>query len=405
VSEHVVIVGASVAGIRTAQALRSTGYGGDVTVVGEEPDLPYDRPPLSKQLLTGTWDTDRITLLGTDAAREAAITLRLGVAASGLDPRVRELRLADGATLSYDTLVIATGLSARRPPWATSDVHVLRTLADSIALRQRFRAGRPVVVIGAGFIGAEAAAAARAAGCPVTIVDPVSVPMERVAGPKLGALLGELHERRGVMTRFGVGVTGVTGTAGDLIVQLDDGTDLRAATVVVGIGAVPNVGWLGDSGLPVADGVRTDEYLRVDGHLDLYAAGDIARFAGPDGSDSRVEHWTNAADQARCVAHNISRPDAPEAYRPSGYVWSDQYDWKLQSIGSRARATQELLVGDLDGDRPRAAVLYADDAGRLGGAIVLNWPKALVTCRRLVAAGADIDDAAEQLSLSAVPAT
>ncbi len=402
-SEHVVIVGASVAGIRTAQALRSAGYEGDVTVVGDEPHLPYDRPPLSKQLLTGAWDTERITLLSEQDARDAGITLRLGVAASGLDAQARRLRLADGTALGYDTLVIATGLSARRPSWATADVHVLRTLDDSIALRDRFEAGHPVVVVGAGFIGAEAAASAQAAGCVVTIVDPVAVPMERVAGLRLGALLGSLPERRGVATRFGVGVTSVTGTAGELSVRLDDGTALPAATVVVGIGAVPNVGWLADSGLPVADGVRTDEYLRVEGRRDLYAAGDIARFVGADGAETRVEHWTNAADQARCVAHNISRPDAPEAYRPSGYVWSDQYDWKLQSIGSRAAATQERLIGDLDADRPRGAVLYADDAGRLGGAVVLNWPKALVTCRRLVADGADIDAAAEQLAASMVP--
>jgi phthalate 3,4-dioxygenase ferredoxin reductase subunit len=398
-AERTVIVGASVAGIRTAQALRAEGYGGSIVVVGDEAEFPYDRPPLSKQVLSGAWDLDRIALITESAAAEAGIELRLGVAATGLVPDGRQVTLADGSNLPYDTLVIATGLSARRPPWPVdSGLFVLRTLSDSAALRARFQPGVSVVFVGAGFIGAEAASAARAAGCEVTLVDVESVPMGRVAGAAIGALLSQLHERQGVRTRFGVGVRSITGVEGALTVRLEDGTELEAAVVVAGMGAVPNVGWLAGSGLPVDDGVVCDEYLRVEGGSNVYACGDIARFPHAGlGRAARAEHWTNAADQARCVARNIVHPGEPTAYRPTDYVWSDQYDWKLQVVGSPAVAATQELIGDLHAERPRAATLYADANGVLCGAAVLNWPKALVLCRRLVADGAELATVRDQL--------
>jgi phthalate 3,4-dioxygenase ferredoxin reductase component len=394
-----VIVGASVAGIRTAQALRAEGYGGSIVVVGDEAELPYDRPPLSKQVLSGAWDLDRIALITESAAADAGIELRLGVAATGLVPADRQVMLEDGSSLPYDSVVIATGLSARRPPWPVeSGLFVLRTLRDSAELRARFRPGVSVVFVGAGFIGAEAASAAQAAGCQVTLVDVESVPMGRVAGAAIGTRLSELHEQRGVRTRFGVGVRSITGAEGALTVQLDDGTELEAAIVVAGLGAVPNVGWLAGSGLPVDDGVVCDEYLRVDGGPNVYACGDIARFPHAGlGRAARAEHWTNAADQARCVAHNIVHPGEPKAYRPTDYAWSDQYDWKLQVVGSPAAAATEELIGDLLAERPRVATLYADANGALCGAAVLNWPKALVLCRRLVTEGADLAAVRDQL--------
>jgi phthalate 3,4-dioxygenase ferredoxin reductase subunit len=407
VADHVVVVGASVAGIRTAQALRAEGLGGTITVVGDEAEWPYDRPPLSKQVLSGAWDADQIALITETEAADAGIELHLGVPASGLDPVVRQLRMADGATLRYDTLVIATGLSARRPPWLVeSGLYVLRTFGDSRTVRERLVPGTGVVFVGAGFIGAEAASAARAAGCEVTLVDVEAAPMVRVAGAALGGRLSDLHERRGVRTRFGVGVRSVSGRKGALTVELEDGTRLAAGLVVVGVGAVPNTDWLAGSGLPVVDGVVCDEYLRVDGVPHVYAAGDVARFPHPRlGRLVRTEHWTNAADQARCVAHNIVHADRPAAYRPSDYAWSDQYDWKLQVVGNPAVAVSEVVLGDPLAERPRAATLYTDASGALCAAAALNWPKALVQCRRLLGEGASIEVALDLLdpSRSAAP--
>ena len=382
----VVIVGSSVGGVRAARALRTEGYRGPVTLVGEEHGPPCDRPPLSKQVLTGAWAPERAALLTEQDAAAEDIKLRLGTRALALDAGTRQVLLADDGVLPYDDLVIATGASPRPSPWRPeSGVYQLRTLADCLALKERFAQGGPVVMIGGGFIGAETAAAARSAGCEVTVVDPVRVPMERATGPLVGALLAGLHRRHGTATRFGVGVRAVSGHCGDLAVSLDDESALRAATVVVGIGAIPSDQWLSDSGLAIEDGVTCDEYLAAAGAPHVFALGDVARWPHPELADTvRSEHWTNAADQARCVAHNITHPGAPEAYQPSGYVWSDQYDWKVQIAGLRAGAVAEWVIGTPEAQRPQVAVLNADATGRLCAVVCLNWPRAFVRCRRLL---------------------
>ena len=266
VQHRVVIVGSSVGGVRAARALRAEGYPGRIILVGEEPELPYDRPPLSKQVLSGAWPTERAGLLTMQAAADAEIELRLGVRAQALDAEARLVHLAGGELLPYDDLVIATGASPRPSPWrAESGIYLLRTLADCLALKERFTDGATVVMIGGGFIGAETAAAARSAGCDVTLVDPVPVPMERAAGPVVGALLADVHRRNGVRTRFGVGMHAVSGRAGDLAITLTDGSVLRAGTVVVGIGAIPNDQWLQGSGLAVEDGIICDAHLAAAG--------------------------------------------------------------------------------------------------------------------------------------------
>jgi NADPH-dependent 2,4-dienoyl-CoA reductase/sulfur reductase-like enzyme len=386
VRHRVVIVGSSVGGVRTARALRAEGYTGHITLVGEEPGMPYDRPPLSKQVLTGAWPTERAGLLTAQAAEDAGIELRLGVAARSLDPEARQVHLADGEVLPYDDLVIATGASARPSPWQPeSGVYTLRTLADCLTLKTCFADGAAVAMIGGGFIGAEAAAAARSAGCDVTLIDAVALPMERAAGPMVGALLADVQRGHGVRTRFGVGVQSVTGRAGDLVVTLSDASVVRAEAVVVGIGALPNDQWLQGSGLTIEDGVVCDAYLAATGATHVYAIGDVARWPHPElDAEVRSEHWTNAADQARCVARTIALAGAREAYQPSDYIWSDQYDWKLQLAGQRSRAVAEWAIGTADAQRPRVTVLHEDAAGRLCGAVCLNWPKAFVQCRRLL---------------------
>jgi phthalate 3,4-dioxygenase ferredoxin reductase subunit len=404
VTRTVVVVGSSIGGVRTAQALRSEGFDGRIVLVGEETALPYDKPPLSKQFLAGQWDADRTALLTAEAAEREGIELRLGVRATRLDIAAKQVHLADGTRVDYDQAVIATGASARPSPWRPgSGVHVVRTLEDSLALRADLDHDGPVVVVGGGFIGAEAAATARGLGREVTVVDPMPTPIGRVVGPEIGQYFTELHHRHGVATRFGMGVEGIEGAAGDLRVRLTDGSELAAATVVVGIGAVPNDGWLADSGLPIDNGVVCDEYCRALDAPDVFAIGDVARWYHPGHREYvRVEHWTNAVEQGLCAAHNIAHPDDPRSYRPVEYVWSDQYDWKVQIVGRPTRGTQHEVIGELSGVKPRAAVLYTDETGMLTGVVSVNWPKALVQCRRLVTEGAPFEDALSRVKELAV---
>jgi NADPH-dependent 2,4-dienoyl-CoA reductase/sulfur reductase-like enzyme len=403
----VVVVGSSVAGVRCVQALRSEGHTGPVVLVGEEPELPYDKPPLSKQFLAGTWDAGRVGLLSAERAAELGVELRLGSAAERLDVAGRRLHLADGTALEWDAVVLATGAAARPSPWRTdSGVHVLRTLADARALHVALQDDAPVVVVGGGFIGAEVAATAHALGREVTVVDPLPTPIGRVVGAEVGEHFTALHHRHGVQTRFGVGVESVSGVAGELTVTLTDGTSLAAGTVVVGIGATPNDGWLATSGLLVENGVTCDEFCRAVHAPDVYVVGDLARWYHPGHEEHvRVEHWTNAVDSAVVAAHNIVHPDDLRAHAPVEYVWSDQYDWKVQIVGRPATATRHELVGSWDGASARGAAVYADAGGRLRGVVTVNWPKALVVSRRVMTAGGTFDDVLAQLGALAPAGT
>lgn len=359
-------------------------------MVGSEQEPPYDKPPLSKQYLEGSFDAARLSLLTEQEAAKAGVELRLGMAAVDLDVSARQVGLADGSRLSYDVCVVATGASARPSPWlVASGVHVLRTREDSDAIRKDLVAQARLVVVGGGFIGAEVAATARTLGAEVTVVDPLDLPVGRVVGDEVGALLTQVHPRHGVATRFGVGVESIDSSEGRLLVALTDGSTLAATTVVVGIGATPNAGWLASSGLAVDDGVLCDEYCRAVDAKEVFAAGDVARWRHPrHGEHIRVEHWTNAVEQAACVAHNIAHPEELRKYEPVEYVWSDQYDWTIQIAGSPAGAGAPLLVGDPDAARGWMAALYPDARNRLAAAVALNWPRASVECRRLIAAGA-----------------
>jgi NADPH-dependent 2,4-dienoyl-CoA reductase/sulfur reductase-like enzyme len=347
-------------------------------LVGAERHLPYDKPPLSKQFLGGAWDQNRITMLTADDAVRAGIELRLGSAAERLDMAEQEVVLVDGVSVPYDVLVVATGASARPSPWsAASGVHVVRTLDDTADLARALAYSGPVVVIGGGFIGAEVAATAHAAGRDVTIVDPLVAPIGRIVGDELGAMLAGVHARHGVATRFGTGVESVEGCEGDLLVTLTSGEVLPAATVVVGIGATPNDEWLVSSGLLVADGVVCDEFCRAVDHPNVYAVGDVARWRHP-GHDEDV------------------RVDS-RAYAPTEYVWSDQYDWKIQIAGRPNRSVLFGLVGDLDADTAQAAAVYADHDERLRGVVTVNWPKALMLCRRMIADDVAVIDCLAEL--------
>lgn len=387
---RIVIVGASVGGVKTAQGLRSGGFDGEIVVVEKEDVAhPYDKPPLSKAYLTSPDDLGAIRLIDQEDLAAIDASWRFGVAARGLDPAAKELLLEDGERLAYDALVIATGSRARTSPWGEGPgIHVLRTTADAHALRSALQPGRRLVIVGGGFIGAEVAATARKAGVDVTIVDPLPAPMSRVLNEDVGRIFLDKHAAEGVRTRFGTGVDGVERVGRELEVRLSDGERITADALLVGIGAVVNTEWLEGSGLVVDNGIVTDGRLRAIGAADVFVVGDVCRWQHEDGSGStRLEHWTSAADQARLVAHNLLSPAEARAYVPVEYVWSDQYDWKIQVVG-RTGSAESQLIGDPAHDR--FAVVYSDGA-RVTGAVIVNWPRALIAARRAVADRGDAD--------------
>jgi NADPH-dependent 2,4-dienoyl-CoA reductase/sulfur reductase-like enzyme len=384
---NVVVVGASLAGLRAAETFRSAGFDGCLTLIGAEAHLPYDRPPLSKKVLAGDWEPDRIVLRKPGAFDELGLDLRLGTAADRVDLQNRTVSVG-GDDVPFDALVIATGASCRRLPGQPDlpGVHVLRTLDDALALRADLDAAPAhVVVIGAGFIGAEVAATARQRGLDVVVVEALPVPMVRGLGPELGAVCAELHRDHGVRLHLGVGVAAIEGTTRVERVRLADGTVLPADVVVVGIGVRPATDWLEGSGLTLRDGVVADATLAA-GPPGVYVAGDVARWPNPRyGEEMRIEHWTNAAEQGALAARNalaVAAGDAPTPYAPVPFFWSDQYDARIQFLG-RASADDEVrvVVGDL---ASRRFVACYGREGRLRGVFGMSMPKALMSFRPLL---------------------
>ncbi|MBP2476641.1 NADPH-dependent 2,4-dienoyl-CoA reductase/sulfur reductase-like enzyme [Crossiella equi] len=373
----------------TVEALRRAGYEGKVTMVGAEAHLPYDRPPLSKQVLCGDWEPARAQLRGEEHIAGLDVELVLGNAAAGLDLATREVTLADGAKLGYDGLVIATGVTARSLPSADglAGVHVLRTLDDALALRTELLASPKVVVVGAGLIGCEVAATARKLGAEVTLVEPLAAPMERVLGTRLGELVTQVHQDQGVAVRTGVGVATLEGALGRVsAVVLDDGTKLPADVVVLGIGATPAVGWLQGSGLTAGvTGVRCDATCQA--APGVYAAGDVASWLHLGlGEQVRLEHRTNATEQALAVAKNLLADEgAGQAYTPLPYYWSDQYDLKIMGFGlPGAQDEVEIVEGDLES---RKFVALYRRGGRVTGAVGWNSARAMRPYRQQVLDG------------------
>jgi 3-phenylpropionate/trans-cinnamate dioxygenase ferredoxin reductase subunit len=392
----VVVVGASLAGLRAAETLRADGHTGPVVVIGAEAHLPYDRPPLSKQFLAGTWGLDRVLLRPSEKITALGLDLRLGHVAGRLDVDGHALELDDGSTVRFDGLVLATGAHPRSLPGASprAGVHTLRTLEDSIAIGDvGRRPGARVVVVGAGFIGSEVAATCRGLGAAVTVVEALAQPLVRVLGPEMGAACGALHLDHDVDLRTGIGVTALRPDGNGAVdgVELDDGTVLDADVVVVGIGVVPTTAWLEGSGLEIADGVVADATLHVAD--DVVVAGDVARWFDQGlGAHVRIEHWTNAAEQGVAAARNLVAGRAHAgAYVPVPYFWSDQYDVKIQMIG-HPRPDDEVVVVDGSVGERRFVALYGR-AGKLSAALGFSRPRQLMGYRPLLEAGASFDDA------------
>ena len=400
----IVVVGASLAGLRAAEELRARGYTGPVTMVGDEAHRPYDRPPLSKQVLAGTWEPERIALgvAHAEGLDGLALEWRLGTRAAGLDLAGRTVALADGTSLAWDGLVVATGATPRTLPGTghLAGVHTLRTLDDCLGVHAVL-AGRPgrVVVVGGGFIGAEVAATCRGHGIDVTLVEALPVPLGRVLGEQIGAVMADLHRDHGVDVRLGVGVEGLDPSPADPgrvgRVRLADGTAVDADLVVVGIGVTPATGWLEGSGLTVDDGVVCDETTLAG--PGVVAAGDVARWPSRRfGGLIRVEHWDNAitmgAHAAGRLLAELGEPaGSTEAYDPVPWFWSDQYDRKVQLAGRSVDADEVRVVDGTTGERRFVALYRRSD--RLVAVLAMNRPRPMMAYRALIEQGASWDDA------------
>jgi 3-phenylpropionate/trans-cinnamate dioxygenase ferredoxin reductase subunit len=389
----VVVVGASLAGLRAVEELRRLGFDGRLVVVGAESHLPYDRPPLSKELLAGDWEPEQVALRkqGYD---DLGAEWRLGVRATALDAAARTLTLDDGDVLAFDGCVLATGSTPRTLPDtpALDGIHVLRSLDECMALRDDLDRAPRVVVVGAGFIGAEVAATCRGRHLDVTLLEALPSPMVRGLGPMLGDVLGSLHRDHGVDLRTGVGVAGFEGSDRVERVLLDDGSTVDADVVVVGVGVMPATAWLEGSGLTLDNGVVCDETLLA--APGVTAAGDVCRWPNPlfDGELMRLEHWTNAAEQGVAVAARLLADDADAApFAPVPFVWSDQYETKIQVAGHvRGDDDIEVVDGSLE---ERTFVAAVGRAGRLVGAVAFSRPRVLMQYRRLIAERTMFDDA------------
>ena len=401
-----VIVGASLAGINAARTLRLQGHTGSIIVVDADSERPYDRPPLSKQMLTGEWEPEKILLPA--GKEDLDLEFRLGVRAKAVDLAARQITLegADGtvANTAFDSLIIASGASARRLPDTAgiAGVHVVRTLADSLALRAELEAGPSrVVVIGAGFIGAEVASSCRKRGIEVTLVEAMPLPLERILGAEMGRVCAQVHIENSVDLRLGTGVLQleteiVDGVEKVVGVALTDGTSVATEVVVVGIGVTLNVDWLEGSGLTLDDGVVCDNTLLA--APGVVAAGDIARYPSARfGRMLRVEHWETAIAGGEAAARRLlaeASGETPVVFDPIPWFWSDQYDRKIQLAG-RPMPTDTCVVVHGSTDEFRFVALYGD-GDRLTGVLGMNRPRHVVQLRALFEEGASFSEACER---------
>jgi NADPH-dependent 2,4-dienoyl-CoA reductase/sulfur reductase-like enzyme len=399
----VVVVGASLAGWRAVETLRSEGFKGRVTLVGEELHLPYDRPPLSKQVLAGTWAPEKVVLADRKRSSELAVHEVLGHRAVRLDVEARQVEIDDGSVIQGDAVILATGATPRRLPGTEGLTHrdglfTLRTLDDSLDLHAALTAVEScrIIVIGAGFIGAEVASTCAGLGCRVTVVEAMEIPLSNVLGPMIGTHCGSLHAAHGVDLRTGVGVAEVRrieGSAGGLAVELVDGEVLEAELVVVGIGVVPAVDWLQGSGLTLENGVVCDDRLfAADG---IVAAGDMARWTWHhDGAEEqiRIEHWQVAAEAGVAAARSVvAGRTGAQPFTPVPYFWSDQFGIRFQVLGNPG-GQDEVQIVDGSFEDGKFVALFGR-AGRLRAAMAIGRPRRLMGYRSLLEAGSSWDEA------------
>jgi 3-phenylpropionate/trans-cinnamate dioxygenase ferredoxin reductase subunit len=387
------IVGASLAGLRAAQAARAAGYEGELTIVGAERHRPYTRPPLSKDLLAGIDDVDACMF----PADEVDATWRLGERATALDTTAKRVDLEGGESIEYHRLILATGCRARRwtgPGKELEGLHTLRDLDDALALQRALALKPKLAVIGAGFIGCEVAASARKLGIDVTLVDIAPLPMPGL-GETLGARCADMHREYGVDLRLGTGIAALHGDAGGHLAEvgLSDGSRFETQVAVIALGAIPNTEWLEGSGLTLEPGVLCDATLTARGADDVFAAGDIAAWPHPLAPDApiRIEHWTNAAEQGTLAGRNAVAGAAERKEHTSvPSFWSDQYDVKIQAVGlPRLAERVHMAEAAPDGDR---FVAVGERDGTVIAAYAWNGARRLPLYRRHIAAGAGADE-------------
>lgn len=380
---EITIVGASLAGVHAARTLREEGWAGRLTIVGAEELAPYDRPPLSKELLTGAMQPSELELPVPEAL-EATWLLGRPAVALRLDRRV--VALAGGEEVPFDGLVLATGSGARRLPVFAHDdpaVHALRTVGDALRLRAALRPGVRLLIVGCGFVGVEVAASARELGVEVTVVG-LDAPLAP-AGPVVSDHAAALLRAAGVRLLAGQAIAAAAPADGVHHVTLGDGTELVADHVVVAVGSVPNVGWLEGCGLELADGVVCDAALRAVGAENVVVAGDIARWPNPvfGGLSMRVEHWSNAIEQGAAAARTLLAGAGAQPFRSVPSFWSDHFGVRLQSVGMPRLADRFELVAGTPAEGRFAAAAYAGET--LVGAVAYGMPRALVAAKTKLA--------------------
>jgi 3-phenylpropionate/trans-cinnamate dioxygenase ferredoxin reductase subunit len=388
----IAIVGMSLAGLRAAETLRREGFDGRVVAIGEEPHAPYDRPPLSKEFLAGRAEADGI-MLRTQGVDDLQLDWRLGRRAVALDLSSRSVELDDGEEVPFDGCILATGAAPRALPQQREldGLFMLRTLDDATALRARLDENPRVVVIGAGFIGAEVAATCRGRGLDVTVLEALPEPMVRGLGSELGAVIAAVHRDNGVDLRTNVGVAGIEGDTRVERVRLADGSAIDADVVLVAIGVAPATNWLEGSGLTLDNGVVCDATsLAAPG---VVAAGDIARWPNPLFGNElrRLEHWTNAVEQGVHAAQRLLAGENGSPFAPVPFVWSDQYDRKIQTVGQWSPYAEMFVAHGTLADRQFVALF--GQAGVLVGALGFNRPRQVMQYRRMIAERAPFEDA------------
>ena len=386
-----VIVGASLAGAKAAETLRAEGFDGPLTLIGDEPERPYGRPPLSKGYLQGKDDKSAIYVHDSSWYAEHDVDLRLGVTVTAIDPAARQVSLAGDGTLGYGKLLLATGASPRRlpvPGAGLDGVHYLRRAADSERLAAALREDGRVVIVGAGWIGLEVAAAAREAGREVTVVEPEPTALHRQLGPELGGVFTSLHTEHGVTFRFGESAAEIRGSGGRVTEVLTSaGARLPADVVVAAIGAVPNTSLAEAAGLAVSGGIVADASLRTS-NPDVYTAGDVASAFHPHyGKHLRVEHWANALNGGPAAAKSMLGQDVSYGQLP--YFFTDQYDLGMETAGLPEPGTYDQVLYRGDRDAREFIAFWLSGGAVVAGMNVNVWDvtddiQALMTSRRVV---------------------
>lgn len=388
-AHRTVIVGAGIAGVSAAAALRSGGYEGEIDLLGAEPELPYRRPPVSKEIVRGEKSADEIRIKKAEWYDQQSITLRTGVTVASIDTDAHTVALEDGESITYDQLLLATGGRARSP-WTAPGIRTLRSLADVPQLQAELVEGGHVIVVGAGLIGSEIAASARGLGSEVTLLETADLPLPRLLPPELGELYVDLHKSEGTDLHTGVLVASIEPSGDETLVTAVDGRTWSAPIVVVAVGMEPNVGLAESAGITVDNGIVVDAHGRTSA-ADVFAAGDVANQPNVVlGGRHRVEHWQGAQNHGTAVGKVMA--GGSELFGEVPWCWSDQYGFNLQVVGWPETSHELVVRGSL---ADRDFVAYLLDEGIVRGAVSIGRPRDVRAAKAWIADGARLDTVLE----------